>query len=105
MWPQGAVGLQLKQEEPAFVEVEGVLNEDEGEEEYDADSQKRISALVHVASSGMPKEPYIAQKEPYIPSQQDLRMRLLRSGMPKEPYTNPQRALYNPCKRPDRWLP
>jgi hypothetical protein len=77
VWPQGAVGLQLKQEEPAFVEVEGVLNEDEGEEEYDADSQKRISALVHVASS----------------------------GMPKEPYTNPQRALYNPCKRPDRWLP
>lgn len=45
------MGLQLKQEEPALVEVEGVLNEDTGDEEVDAASRRRISALVHVAST------------------------------------------------------
>jgi hypothetical protein len=48
---QSAVGLQLKQEEPALVEVEGVLNDDTGDEEVDAASRRRISALVHVAST------------------------------------------------------
>ena len=49
---QGATGLKLREEEqePVLVEVEGVLNR-EAPQELDPHSQRRISALVHVAST------------------------------------------------------